>query len=384
MNTSLYRSFNGSGMLTLMHRLRKVGIVARPGALRMLGRRLGAASIRAPIARLARSRTAGALVLTYHRVIDVNGDPQLLRVTPQHFAEQLSVLRQHYRVVPLRTLLRRLGAGEEIAGTVALTFDDGYVDNLEVAQPLMERFETPATVFIASHYIGGNRGFWWDELEALLLDAEPIPQTLRLNIRGRRYEWDFADDCLYEPAQHKQHQQWHVELASAPTRRHRVYQRLHKLLYNLAPDERDAVLDKLRQWAARETCARASHRTLTAQELHTLAASPLIEIGAHTATHPALSMLSRSAQEVEIRGGKQRLEELIGRETTSFAYPYGSLSSFDEASVAIVKASGFVSAVTTFADSVRPGADPYALPRVLVRDYDGDQFHRFLRSWIGQ
>lgn len=381
MNTSSYHGFNRAQILTLTHRLKKVGIVARPSALRILGERYKE-SINARLAGRTRSRAARALVLTYHRVVEVNTDPQLLCVTPSHFSEQLSVLRQHYRVVPLQTLVRRLRSGKEVDGMVALTFDDGYFDNLEIAKPLLERHEIPSTVFIASKYIDAKHGFWWDELESLLLGAEPIPQRLRLNVHGRRYEWDFGKDCLIEAQQTGDHQQWQVTAGGSPTRRHIVYQSLHTLLYDLPPDERNAVLDKLRQWAGRRSGARATHRTLTAEELRVLAASDLIEIGAHTATHPALSMLSKPAQESEILGGKQQLEELIGRPATNFAYPYGSLTSFDDRSVAVVKAAGFESAVTTFANSIKPDANPYALPRVLVRDCDGDQFHQLLRGWI--
>jgi peptidoglycan/xylan/chitin deacetylase (PgdA/CDA1 family) len=359
-------------MLPLLHRLRKIGIIARPGAAKMLGRRLAARSVRA--------RAAGAAVLAYHRVIDLDGDPQLLHVTPLHFAEQLGVLRQHYRVVPLDTLVRRLNDGADVAGMVAITFDDGYVDNLRVAKPLLEQHATPATVFIAANYIGAQRGFWWDELEALLLETDSLPQRLRFRVRGRRYEWDLGADCLQGAQQQGAHRGWHVALGSEPTKRHHVYRALHRLLYALPPDERDALLEKLRNWAGRQNVARPDHRVLTKQELRELADSPLIEIGAHTATHPALALLPRQAQDNEIRLGKQHLEEMIGRPTTHFAYPYGSLSSFNESSVAIVKSAGFASACTTFTDAVRQGADPYALPRVLIRDCDGDEFHRVLRG----
>ncbi len=366
----------GARAVELRQYLRKLRAVVRPHSARMLYRHF----LPAVLPRSAAS-TPRALILTYHRVENLESDPQMLCVTPECFAQQMYVLRKHFRVVSLTHLVNQIKSGGDISGMVAVSFDDGYADNLLLAKPVLEQHEIPATAFIASDYIGGQATFWWDELEAIFLDKQSLPQKLRLVVDGQRYSWDFAGDALRASDEEKPGA-WHVGCETIPSRRHRAYQTLHQVLYTRASEEREALLDKLRAWSGLHPHARQSHRTMTQEELSRLAASPLIEIGAHTATHPALSMLTPQQQGIEIRSGKSRLEQMIGRETTSFAYPYGSLTSFNDTSSKLVREAGFALACTTFCDSVRLGCDTYQLPRLPARNWNGDDFERYLSGWM--
>src|SRR6185369_2424037 len=91
---------------------------------------------------------AKALILMYHRVAHVSADPFSLSVAPLHFAEQLDVLRKRAYAMRLQELTAALCDGNIAPRSVVLTFDDGYVDNLETARPLLEHHDIPATVFI--------------------------------------------------------------------------------------------------------------------------------------------------------------------------------------------------------------------------------------------
>src|SRR5262245_21479023 len=82
------------------------------------------------------SQPAG-LVLLYHRIVPLDGDPQRLAVTPNHFRQHLSVLKQSCQVMSLVELNARLCGGALPVGAVAITFDDGYGDNVEYAEPLL-------------------------------------------------------------------------------------------------------------------------------------------------------------------------------------------------------------------------------------------------------
>ena len=88
----------------------------------------------------------------YHRVAIERSDPWGLCVSPMHFEEHLDVLRRHRNVVSMAELHRRVLAGDVAPGTVAVTFDDGYVDNLLAAEPLLRQYDVPATVFVSSGY----------------------------------------------------------------------------------------------------------------------------------------------------------------------------------------------------------------------------------------
>jgi peptidoglycan/xylan/chitin deacetylase (PgdA/CDA1 family) len=113
-----------------------------------------------------------------------------------------------------------------------------------------------------------------------------------------------------------------------------------------------------------------------------LAADGLVEVGAHTMTHPVLSELSVNSQYVEIAESKRKLEEVLGQAVTSFSYPFGGQSDYNAATMKLVKKVGFSCACSNFPGYVRWGSDPYQLPRYLVRDWDGDEFQEQLMSWF--
>ena len=138
-----------------------------------------------------------SIILLYHRVAVVPSDPQLLCVTPKHFAEHLDVLQKCMNPMPLRQLVPAVRNRKIPHRRVIVTFDDGYADNMYIAKPLLERYEIPATVFVASGYLGQTREFWWDELERLLLQAGTLPETLRLNLNGRVHEWSLGEASHY-------------------------------------------------------------------------------------------------------------------------------------------------------------------------------------------
>src|SRR5262245_31484652 len=94
------------------------------------------------------------VILLYHRVTRLELDPWGLSVTPEHFAEHLEVLRRFPRI-PLNEVRRPVWRTGQAALRFAITFDDGYFDNLDQAAPLLEKYDTPATFFIATGYIGG-------------------------------------------------------------------------------------------------------------------------------------------------------------------------------------------------------------------------------------
>ena len=98
------------------------------------------------------------LILLYHRVANAELGPHSnvsgLSVTPEHFEQQLAVLRRRFAPLRLRDLLESPPRFRHPA--VAVTFDDGYADNLHAALPLLERFGIPATFFVTSGMLGGE------------------------------------------------------------------------------------------------------------------------------------------------------------------------------------------------------------------------------------
>jgi peptidoglycan/xylan/chitin deacetylase (PgdA/CDA1 family) len=323
-----------------------------------------------------------AVILLYHRVADVETDPWQLSVTPQHFAEHLELLRKHADILPLRELTACLKIGKLPRRAVVITFDDGYADNLLNAKPILEKYDAPATMFIATGYVGHGREFWWDELDKLFLQPGTLPETLRLNIKGSFHEWHLGNAAHYSDTAFQEHRDWSASESTDPTPRQLVYRSLWQLMHPLREDERQELRDELIAWSGRDPASRSTHRSLSVNELSLLARGGLVEIGCHTVTHPALSMLAPASQEREIRQSKACLEQVLGRSVGSFAYPYGRSCDYTQRTVSLVREAGFYCGCSTCASPVTRSADSFQLPRFQVVDCSGAELYKQLESWL--
>ncbi|HEY9645345.1 MAG TPA: polysaccharide deacetylase family protein [Chroococcidiopsis sp.] len=316
----------------------------------------------------------------YHRVIETDSDPWSLCVSPQNFAAHLEVLRRYTQPIPLTTLNQSVKAGKRLPRRVVLTFDDGYLDNLKYAKPLLEQYEIPATVFVASGYLGENREFWWDELEKFLLQPGQLPETLTLNINGTVHSWHLGNYANYSDSDFLRYRSWSADDGSYPTPRHSLYVELHRLLRTLSERDRRPLMDHLSTLAGNpQPEARNDYRPLTRDEVQTLDQGDWVKVGVHTTTHPLLELLPIEQQKEEIQRCKAELEALLKRPITTFAYPYGNYS---EATPDLVRDLGFSCACTTNSGDVRPRSDRFQLHRMGVCNWTGEEFARQLKQWF--
>ncbi len=323
------------------------------------------------------------VILLYHRIARSTTDPQLLCVRPEHLAEHLDVLRRWG--APTRVSDLATSARSSAQPRFAITFDDGYADNLTHALPLLERFATPATVFVAGPSAAADV-FWWDELARLLIGSHALPDPLRFAFDGAACTEPLGPACAATAA--TPHASWTV-LDPPPTARHTLYLRLCDRLRPAPPDARTACLASLRasiETAAGVRCGSTelddTHgRPLDPTEIFSLAASGLVEIGGHTARHAQLSAMPPAIQRSEIETNRRWLGAILGRPTAAFAYPFGTRADFDETTVSLVRESGFEFACANFAAPLRATVDRWRLPRLLVRDWDGDLFARKLAEF---
>jgi len=316
----------------------------------------------------------------YHRVAELHSDPQLLAVRPRHFAEQLEYLRNRFEILPLAHLADAIQRRGLPRRSVVITIDDGYFDTLATAYPILEAIHAPATLFITTDQIGATREFWWDELERLILEPGRMPRRVRLAIAGEIAEWELGRAANYTQDDHARNRWWNVEAASDPGPRQRFYRALYARLHPLPDDAKWEVLDELRFLTGAGDVGRPSHRSLSVPELVRLSEDPAMEIGAHSATHPALAGLPKAAQLEEVVRSKSRLEQILGRPVSSFAYPHGS---YDGATINAVVHAGFNRACTSDPLTVEPSTVAMRLPRIVPRDWGAEKFGHWLRYWVG-
>lgn len=339
----------------------------------------GSGRVRLVGRRLQNRLSPGAVILLYHRVGEFDQDPLQLAVSRTHFEEHLQVLSKIYRPSSLQELTVSLKSRRVPQFGAVVTFDDGAADNLHNAKPLLERYNIPATVFVATEYCHGLREFWWDELERLFLVSADLPERLSLSLNGISREWNLRSTKPFVAAEHRD---WNVLAKASPTSRHAVYQDVSAVLRELPVAERFDQIAKLQKWAGLESKPRKTHRALTHDEIRQLAEGGLIEVGAHTVNHPALSTLSPPDQITEIIESKRELESILNRPVTSFAYPYGTKDDYTRESVDAVRQAGFTCACSNYTGVVQPRTDLFELPRFVVRDWDGNEFEQRLRGWF--
>jgi len=273
-------------------------------------------------------------ILVFHRVLALP-DPLLPgEPSAQEFESLLLHIKDRYTVVSLASGIQALKDGSLPPSAVAITFDDGYANNLEVAGALLLRHRIPATVFVATGYLDGGCMFNDAVIHAI---RETTAPTLNLG-------------ALNMPA-------W--PLTSIEDRRRAVGDILDRVKH-LPFDERARRVQGILKAARVE---RPHGLMLTRDALRQLPRSGF-DVGAHTVNHPILKRTSLEVARREICDAKDELESLLGRPVTLFAYPNGKPGEdYGPEHVRMVRDAGYVGAVTGVWGAARRGDDPFQLPR---------------------
>jgi len=319
--------------------------------------------------RLAGRRGSPGIVLMYHRVASDLVDPWRLCVSPVNFVAQLEVLAARYRVVTLRELVAARGS-DGSRPSVAITFDDGYADNLHAAAPLLVRQGLPATFFLTSGTLGSDHEFWWDELDQLLLQPGALPSRLDVPLGDERraIETGPAAAPLGDP---RNAAAACVPWEAAPSTRIGLYYSVWKSLRALDDVARRVALDELARQVGVTASRRDSHRTLTRDEACELARLPGVEIGAHSVTHVSLPECTPTQQLQQMQQSRRDLESMVDRPVTGFAYPFGDIS---RRTLRLAESAGFDYACTTEAGCVDRATQPHRIPRIVAEDWPAERF----------
>ncbi|MHB8995600.1 MAG: polysaccharide deacetylase family protein [Armatimonadota bacterium] len=231
--------------------------------------------------------------------------------------------------------LRRPGRGERLA---ALTFDDGYRDNLHHLLPVLQAAKAPATVFVATQAVIEGGHIWFDELRCALGRAGAVPLEVA---------W-LPDSLRSQKLSQADRTAAIVGMLQETTASLRD-QRLRELLASL-PAECLTVEPR--------------YQVLTAEELQTLAADPLVTIGAHTHSHTVMSVCTDAVAEDEVTSNVAALTELLGDAPRFLAYPRGRSGDYCARDKALLQRLGFEAAVTTVARQNTYQDEPLALGRL--------------------
>lgn len=287
-------------------------------------------------------RRAYLQVLIFHRVLPT-ADPLFPQeVDAAQFDRICGWLRDWFTVLPLDEAVRALGVGALPARALAITFDDGYADNHDVALPILCRHGLMATFFIATGYLDGGR--MWNDT---------IIESLR---RTTADALDLRDAHGLSLGTHS--------LRTTAERRAAI----------------DAIIPRVKHLPAahRQSAAEAIARSakaalpdglmMTSGQVIALHRGGM-QIGAHTVTHPILALLGADEARAEIVASRQSLEHLLDAAVRVLAYPNGQPGQdYSAETVAIARASGFDAAVTTAWGASDSRTDRFEIPRFTPWD----------------
>lgn len=285
-------------------------------------------------------------ILVYHRVLAAVDPmrPGIPDVTG--FNWQMKLLREHFQPLSLTEALERLEHDALPPRAICVTFDDGYADNLLHALPVLERWDIPATVYVASGFLDGGR-MWNDSLIEAFSGCQKDSVSL--------------PDVGYEQ----------LDLSTLPQRLQSCYDVITRVKY-LQPEQRLEQVDAI--WRQLGQPQLPNDLMLTREQLRDLSAGQ-IEIGNHTVSHPVLSAVDDAVVVKELQQSSEDLEAVIQKPVRHFAYPNGIPGKdFYDHHRKLIRTLGFASAVTTQWGVSGAMTDRWALPRFTPWDQTPQRF----------
>src|SRR5690606_33093657 len=318
----------------MMKRDRVAKVLATPGLRRMAA------------AALPRD---GVLVLNYHRVGDSSRsryDRALWSATAEGFDAQVAFLKAECDVIALDdiddALQRRRGRH------VAITFDDGYLDNHDIAFPVLRHHGVPAAFFIATGFIDRRLLPWWDAI------------AMQLRETGRE-SLDLAP--------------WMPEPLVPGSDREAAISRVLGVYKTLPFAQTSLFRARLADETGIEPPETVEGEWMDWDMIRAMAAAGMT-IGGHTVNHPILSSLPVDAQQAEIEGCARRLREELGIAMTHFAYPVGSRAAFDGETMRLLRGAGVRRAYSFYGGVAGAASAPLDMQRVAVAESLGQDLFR--------
>jgi peptidoglycan/xylan/chitin deacetylase (PgdA/CDA1 family) len=247
----------------------------------------------------------GLLIITHHRVGDAHQsrfDHGVFSATTDQLDAQVKYLKRHYPVICGDELEELVTGKTKLTRLhVSLTFDDGYLDNYTNAFDVLRSNNCPGAFFLVPEYVGTNSVPWWDAIAYLVRNTRKkklsiqLPVPLQLTLGKNR-----------EPAI-------------------RAFLKHCKRSDNTNVDAFMAAL----QVETDCDIPDPGRRFLNWDEAKQMKDGGMM-IGSHTYTHRILSHLPPDSQRWELEKSKHTLEEQIGSEVSTLAYPVGAIGTFNE------------------------------------------------------
>ena len=310
---------------------------------------------------IARSLTrAVPRILMYHRFSPRPGWRTTELAT---FEQHLRYLQRHGRIVSLDAAVAGFKASGAFDPTeVVITIDDAYADFHELALPLLERLQVPATLYVPTDFIDGKEWLWPDKLLWLVRSSDR--------------------DAIEFRALHR------LSLATLPQRR-ASWNTLADALLEMNTEDRNAAFEELEQAlgvvAPRQPTS--DYSPMTWDQVRD-AARRGVTIGSQATAHVPMARETYERQLELAAQSKQRLEAELGGSVRHYSYPHGRACDFDQHGIDAARAAGFETSVAAIPQGARSADLLFAMPRLSPPQQTDDLRAKmrglaYLRDWAG-
>lgn len=281
------------------------------------------------------------VILMLHRVLEQRSTLELnkkIEITPDYLEKTIVQFRNKgYRFVSLDDVQNILEKKTFFMSKpfVCFTFDDGYVDNFEVAYPIFKKYDCPFTIYVTTDFPDNLAVIWWYVLEDIILGNDTIVLS-----DGREFNCESLVD------------------------KNRTAKLIHEFISHLDPKDLRNTFDRLFVNYSYSFDEKVRELSLNNEQIKQLASDNLCTIASHTVTHPLLSGLNAEQQLGELTESKKKLEQLIHKEVHHFAYPFGNNN--DDSVLAAQKA-GYKTATLAWGGATRRGQNMWRMTREILK-----------------
>jgi peptidoglycan/xylan/chitin deacetylase (PgdA/CDA1 family) len=222
---------------------------------------------------------------------------------------------------------------------IAITFDDGYKDNYDYALPILEKYKTPATIYITTRFPEGDCTMWWYELWEIIKNKESITFEFK--------EIKYLLNC------------------KSNSQKIKIYNLLSKFIESENLEMQKSLLKLIK---GENHLINYKSICLSWDEIIVLAKHPLITIGSHTYNHNSLKNISEEESYWELEYSKKLIENVINKPVDHLAYPYGKKNDVSLREHKYSKDCGYISAVETGMNKINNSSSMFSLPRIPIRN----------------
>jgi len=298
------------------------------------------------VIRLLMRRYKGkASILCYHRVVSDNifisedGPQKNLLISKVNFENHMEYISKTYSLVSMDDLVLHLKSKSR-EFKVAITFDDGYKDNLTNALPILEKYNIPAIIYVCTRFLDNDCKMWWYQL------WDHISNNNEINFSWQSSNFSFN--------------------VTTSNRKHKIYNYLSELIKPLNYQDQNKLLKAI----CNERLMDYKFLCLTWEDVIQLSRNPLITIGCHTHTHSSLKNMAIEEAYFELSESKKIIEDKINNKVSHLAFPFGSKDDVSSDLNILAKECGFESAVETTVKTLDDGEHLFSLPRLTTYNSD--------------